>query len=113
MIWLFPGGEKLITAHSILACMSVAKESTSSGYVPPAKYFSSVRYVLRDLARTAEGLEILRQMAIVGVGGAAFPGEFGQNLVHQGINLVSRYGSAECGFLLSSYRAFENDKDWN
>ena len=113
MIWLFPGEEKPITAQTVLACLSAASESASTGSVPPVKYFSSVPYVLRDLSANERGLDVLRRMDIVGVGGAAFPTSLGQKLVAQGINLVSRYGSAECGFLLSSYRDFDEDHDWD
>lgn len=34
-------------------------------------------------------------------------------MVHQGIKLVSRLGSSECGFLMSSWRSFATDKTWN
>lgn len=50
-------------------------------------------------------------MDIVGVGGAALPAEVGDRLVTRGINLISRFGSAECEFLLSSHRGFI-DKEW-
>lgn len=113
MIWLFPGGDKPITAHTVLACLSVADERSSNNATVPVKYFSSVPYVLRDLAANHEGIDTLRRMDIVGVGGAAFPTTLGQKLVSEGVNLVSRYGSAECGFLLSSYRDFRNDSDWD
>jgi thioester reductase-like protein len=113
MIWLFPGGEKPITAQTVLACLAAANECFSNGSTNPVRYFSSVPYVLRDLATNNEGIDVLRRMDIVGVGGAAFPSTLGQKLVSEGVNLVSRYGSAECGFLLSSYRDFEKDKDWD
>jgi thioester reductase-like protein len=51
-------------------------------------------------------------MDIVGVGGAALPAEVGDRLVSQGVSLISRFGSAECGFLLSSQRAYSEDKHW-
>ncbi|KAF7514275.1 hypothetical protein GJ744_000045 [Endocarpon pusillum] len=113
MIWLFPGGEKPITAQTVLVCLSIAGEAASDESADPVKYFSSVPYVLRDLAADEKGIETLRRMDIVGVGGAAFPTILGQKLVSEGVRLVSRYGSAECGFLLSSYRDFEKDKDWD
>ncbi|ERF68364.1 hypothetical protein EPUS_06780 [Endocarpon pusillum Z07020] len=113
MIWLFPGGEKPITAQTVLVCLSLAGEAASNGSADTVKYFSSVPYVLRDLAADEKGIETLRRMDIVGVGGAAFPTTLGQKLVSEGVRLVSRYGSAECGFLLSSYRDFEKDEDWD
>jgi thioester reductase-like protein len=113
LIWLFPGGEKPITAQTILACLAVADKRFSNGSASPVRYFSSVPYVLRDLATNDAGLNVLRRMDIVGVGGAAFPSTLGHKLVSEGVSLMSRYGSAECGFLLSSYRDFEKDKDWD
>jgi thioester reductase-like protein len=113
MIWLFLGGEKPVTAQTVLACLAAAAKCASVGSIPPVKYFSSVPYVLRDLAANESGMDILRQMDTVGVGGAAFPTSLGQKLVDQGVNLVSRYGSAECGFLLSSNRNFDDDHDWD
>ncbi|CAD0032176.1 unnamed protein product [Aureobasidium pullulans] len=51
-------------------------------------------------------------MDIVGVGGAALPDEVGDRMVGKGINLISRFGSAECGFLMSSHRDYSKDKAW-
>jgi hypothetical protein len=56
------------------------------------------------------GLQFLKSMDIVGAGDAALPAEVGDRLVRRGINLISRFGSAECGFLLSSYREFIVDR---
>ncbi|KAL8771488.1 MAG: hypothetical protein Q9209_003158 [Squamulea sp. 1 TL-2023] len=58
------------------------------------------------------GMQMLQSMEIVGVGGAALPQDVGNSLVHEGVNLVSRFGSAECGFLLSSHRDYQKDKEW-
>ncbi|KAJ4301172.1 hypothetical protein N0V90_003262 [Kalmusia sp. IMI 367209] len=60
----------------------------------------------------AKGMEMLKSMDIVGVGGAALPVEVGDRLVRNNVNLISRFGSAECGFLLSSHRHFLKDKEW-
>jgi hypothetical protein len=59
-----------------------------------------------------KGLQLLQGMDIVGVGGAALPVEVGDRLVKNRVNLISRFGSAECGFILSSYRNFTVDRDW-
>jgi hypothetical protein len=76
------------------------------------KYFSSVPYILQMMEADEKGLEFLQGMEIVGVGGAALPAEVGDRLVKNKVNLISRFGSAECGFILSSYREFSVDKDW-
>ncbi|KAJ4344604.1 uncharacterized protein N0V89_012348 [Didymosphaeria variabile] len=89
-----------------------AASSTSDPTQPAVKYFSSVPYVLQMMEADTKGLEILKSMDIVGVGGAALPVEVGDRLVRNEVNLISRFGSAECGFLLSSYRNFAKDKEW-
>lgn len=64
------------------------------------------------MATHEEGLSHLQGMDIVGVGGAALPSEVGNMLVEQEVNLISRFGSAECGFLISSHREYCKDKEW-
>ena len=112
MVWLFPGKEAPITATNILNSLDVAAKSAAKSITPPVKYFSSVPYVLQMLASEDEGLRILQCMDIVGVGGAPLPPSVGDDLVQKGLNLVSRFGSAECGFLMSSHRNYSSDKDW-
>jgi acyl-coenzyme A synthetase/AMP-(fatty) acid ligase len=112
MIWLFPGKDVPITARNICSSLDVAKSYASTEGLPKVKYFSSVPYILQMMEAEERGLELLRGMEIVGVGGAALPAEVGDRLVKNKVNLISRFGSAECGFLLSSYRDFEADKDW-
>ena len=112
MIWLFPGADLPITTSNIFSSLECATSSTRTHQTPEVKYFSSVPYVLQMLAAEDEGLRILREMELVGVGGAALPQDVGNDLVQKGINLVSRFGSAECGFLMSSHRAYSTDKEW-
>ncbi|KAH7390432.1 hypothetical protein BKA64DRAFT_679228, partial [Cadophora sp. MPI-SDFR-AT-0126] len=112
LIWLFPGADAPITSASILSCLSAAAVAVLKAGTPPVRYFSSVPYVLQMLSETRDGLRALQSMEIVGVGGAALPETVGDQLVTENINLVSRYGSAECGFLLSSHREYSFDKGW-
>ncbi|KAL8967137.1 MAG: hypothetical protein Q9197_005597, partial [Variospora fuerteventurae] len=112
LIWLFPAKHVPITTSNILKCLATAEQAEASKNAPPAKYFSSVPYVLQMVAAEPEGLQKLQTMDIVGVGGAALPPSAGDSLVQHGVNLVSRFGSAECGFLLSSHRDYKKDKDW-
>ena len=112
MIWLFPGKDLPITAANIRRCLDVAAESSSCGSTPPIAYFSSVPYVLQMMASDDTGLIYLQDMDLVGVGGAALPAEVGDRLVQNGVNLVSRFGSVECGFLMSSHRDFGDDREW-
>jgi thioester reductase-like protein len=111
LIWLFPGKEVPITAENVLLSLRCAEEAATDGE-PSVKYFSSVPYVLQMLLDNAKGLDVLSSMDIVGVGGAALPEAVGDDLVQKGVNLISRFGSAECGFLMSSHREYEADKAW-
>ena len=112
MIWLFPGASQPVTTQNILKCISTAKISAKTHHCPPIKYFSSVPYVLEMLSDENDGRAMLKKMAVVGVGGASLSSSVGDSLVSDGINLISRFGSAECGFLLSSHRHFVMDKGW-
>ncbi|KAL1595711.1 putative secondary metabolism biosynthetic enzyme [Paraconiothyrium brasiliense] len=90
-IWLFPGKDVPITARNICKCLDVAKSSTLERTQPAVKYFSSVPYVLQIMEADAKGLQILKSMDIVGVGGAALPVEVGDRLVRNEVNLISRF----------------------
>ena len=112
LIWLFPGGEVPITATNILKSLHCARHAEKTEKAATVRYLSSVPYVLQMMAADVEGLEVLKKMEIVGVGGAALPQSVGDDLVQQDVNLVSRFGSAECGFLMSSHRTYAVDKEW-
>jgi thioester reductase-like protein/acyl-coenzyme A synthetase/AMP-(fatty) acid ligase len=112
LIWLFPGKDAPITAKNVIRCLDISAMSHSANRVPRVAYFSSVPYVLQMLASDEKGLKHLQGMDMVGVGGAALPNGAGDELVRTGVKLVSRFGSAECGFLLSSQRDFEQDHGW-
>ncbi|KAI1615480.1 hypothetical protein EDD36DRAFT_374374, partial [Exophiala viscosa] len=109
LIWLFPGKNVPITAGNVCKCLDAA---AADEVTPKVKYFSSVPYVLQMMGEDSNGLKHLQRMDVVGVGGAALPAEVGDRLVDSKVNLISRFGSAECGFLMSSYRDFDNDKEW-
>ncbi|KAF3384280.1 Iterative polyketide synthase afoE [Penicillium rolfsii] len=108
MLWCFPEGKCPLTARNVVKALEWARRASSA----PIKFFSSVPYVLQMLAEDERGLQILGSMDLVGVGGAAMPVTTGNLLVHSGINLLSRFGSAECGFLLSSHRNYKKDQEW-
>ncbi len=100
------------TTKNILVCMATAERAAVESSAAPVRYFSCVPYVLQMLAENLLGRAMLAEMEIVGVGGAALSAKIGDSLVEEGVNLISRFGSAECGFLLSSYRDFDTDKEW-
>ncbi|RDW75205.1 hypothetical protein BP6252_06347 [Coleophoma cylindrospora] len=110
MIVLFPEDSVPISAKNIISCLE-AVANTELG-LPKVRYFSSVPYVLQIMAQDKTGMEWLKKMDLVGVGGAALPQLVGDSLVQQNVNLVSRFGSAECGFLLSSHRNYATEKAW-
>ncbi|RBR13584.1 hypothetical protein FVER53590_08545 [Fusarium verticillioides] len=107
-IWFFPEGQAPITGANIMRAIEFARSHSPI----PVKYFSSVPYVLQMLSEEYGGIEVLQTMDLVGVGGAALPPAIGDKLVDEGVNLLSRMGSAECGFLMSSHRDYAKDKDW-
>lgn len=112
LIWLFPAKDVPITARNVYNCLDAAKTYAKIEGLPKVKYFSSVPYVLQMMEADEKGLELLQGMDLVGVGGAALPTEVGDRLVKKRVNLISRFGSAECGFILSSYRESSADQDW-
>jgi len=115
-IWFFPESKAPITCANILKAVSFARDNTITGGGASARdsvnYFSSVPYVLQMLSEEQEGINMLKTMDLVGVGGAALPAVIGDRLVDNDVRLVSRMGSAECGFLLSSDRDYASDKEW-
>ncbi|KAH7311831.1 hypothetical protein BKA65DRAFT_610060 [Rhexocercosporidium sp. MPI-PUGE-AT-0058] len=112
LIWLCPGADAPITSETILSCLSISKIATEKENTPVVRYFSSVPYILQMLSEISGGLKALQDMDIVGVGGAALPETVGDRLVEENVHLVSRFGSAECGFLLSSHRHYPTDRNW-
>ncbi|PWN87368.1 acetyl-CoA synthetase-like protein [Acaromyces ingoldii] len=78
------------------------------------RYFLSVPMILESLMREKLGINLLKDMDLVSTGGAPLPQHVGDDMVqHHNIRLVSRLGSSECGFLMSSWRDFDNDKEWS
>ncbi|KAL9131179.1 MAG: hypothetical protein Q9217_000832 [Psora testacea] len=119
MIWLFPGvQDKPITADNVLRAIDVTerfcKDYPYGSYEEGARvrYLTCVPFIVEIIAEKPEGLNVLRKMELVGVGGAALSTAVGDRLVGNGVNLISRYGSAECGFIFSSRRNYDTDKEW-
>ncbi|ORX40318.1 hypothetical protein BD324DRAFT_655201 [Kockovaella imperatae] len=112
VLYLYPTSEVPITSRNV--CLAV--EACNRG-VETSRYrvnsFLSVPYILSTLADDSSGVDLLKQMDLVSTGGAPLEKETGDKMVRQGIRLVSRLGSSECGFLLSSYRDFEHDLEWD
>ena len=111
MIWLFPG-ESPVTGSNVLKCASIASRASGTLSCPSIHHFSCVPQVLNFVSESSDGMTFLQTMQMVGFGGAPMPEELATRLVDADVNLVSRYGSTECGFLLSSDRVYSNDKAW-
>lgn len=110
MIWFFPEGHVPVTGSNVIRAVQTARNTNLASVM----YFSSVPYVLQMLLdEESRGLELLQTMDLVGFGGAALPTASGDELVNKGVNLLSRMGSAECGFLMSSHRDYANEKEWD
>lgn len=116
MINLFPGTQP-ITSANVQRAVGLANSYLANAC--PVKYFTSVPYILQMLGgdpadpQDESGLQLLQEMDLVGVGGAALPASVGEYLASRNVKLVSRFGSAECGFLLSSHRDYIADREWS
>ncbi|KAI0083934.1 acetyl-CoA synthetase-like protein [Irpex rosettiformis] len=120
---LFHGGSadllRSMNALSILYLFSSTHSMTAASIIgavsacPNNAAFLSVPYILKMLAEDTEGLKMLQRMDLVSVGGAPLPEQLGDEMVQQGIKLVSRLGSSECGFLMSSHRNYDLDLEWS
>lgn len=87
-IYFFPLHCLPVTADIVQAALACAG--------PTVRYFFTVPFILKLLLE-ANALAALKRMDIVSTGGAPLSDELGDFLVEQGVNLVSRYGSSECG----------------
>ncbi|PSS31017.1 hypothetical protein PHLCEN_2v2430 [Hermanssonia centrifuga] len=94
-----------ITVSNILGAMSATTSRITA--------FLSVPYILKMLAEDPRGLQMLQRMELVSTGGAPLPEALGDEMVRRGVRLVSRLGSSECGFLMSSHREYETDREWS
>ncbi|WWD02658.1 hypothetical protein V865_000698 [Kwoniella europaea PYCC6329] len=128
MIYFYPTSDVAITSNNVV-------ESIKACQIPPpapngmklsseqndernqrfkVTAFLSVPYILSTLAEVPNGpgMEMLRSMEYVSTGGAPLDSTIGDTTANQGVRLVSRLGSSECGFLLSSHRDYAVEKDW-
>lgn len=86
-ISLFPSSIPLTTPNILSALLSTPT---------PIEGFYVVPYVLKLLAESEEGVNLLKGMKLVTYGGAACPDELGDKLVKEhGVRLVEHYGLTE------------------
>ncbi|KAJ9115675.1 putative NRPS-like protein biosynthetic cluster [Naganishia adeliensis] len=119
MLYLYPSSTTAVTAANVMGAFRACTEyPTNASYTPPISAFLSVPYILTLLSPTADPSDkegataMLARMEIVSTGGAPLDTAVGDGLVEKGVHLTSRLGSSECGFLLTSYRDFQNDSEW-
>ncbi|KIJ67974.1 hypothetical protein HYDPIDRAFT_83419 [Hydnomerulius pinastri MD-312] len=103
-LYLFPTGSIPLTSANVIKLLAQA---------PDVQALYGVPLALKLLAETPEGLEVLRSLKLVMFGGSPCPDELGDLLVSEGVRLVGHYGLTEMGQLMTSFRDFETDKDWN
>ena len=118
---MFPTASIPLTSANIIKLLS---------QVPDIEAFHGVPFAFKLLAETPEGVQVLKRLKQVMFGGSPCPDELGDFLVSEGIPLVGHYGlsvsisyalvlklmrrlSAEMGQLMSSFRDFDTDKEWN
>lgn len=93
MIWFYPPTIP-ITAGNIIKAIETSEKALPE---VPVKIFTGVPYIQKICAEDEACLEVLKRMDMVGVGGASLPVELGDFMVENGVRLVSRFGSSECG----------------
>ncbi|KAG2150554.1 L-aminoadipate-semialdehyde dehydrogenase [Suillus clintonianus] len=103
-LYLFPTGSIPLTSANVIKLLKQA---------PDVEALYGVPLALKLLAETPEGLQVLKGLKLVMFGGSACPDELGDFLVNEGVRLVGHYGLTEMGQLMTSFRNFETDKDWN
>nr|XP_019007008.1 uncharacterized protein I203_00603 [Kwoniella mangroviensis CBS 8507]OCF70469.1 hypothetical protein I203_00603 [Kwoniella mangroviensis CBS 8507] len=128
MIYIFPTSDVAITSNNVVGSIKAcqippfalngielsSEQNAERNQRFKVTSFLSVPYILSTLAEdpNGPGMEMLRSMEYVSTGGAPLDTTIGDTMVHQGVRLVSRLGSSECGFLLSSHRDYATEKDW-
>ena len=112
IIWLFPEDKVPITGGTMCQWFNAIEKYQGTRYGVAMNLFACVPYVLQIIANDVRTRAKLKAFEIVGVGGAEMPFKLGDELVDESIRLVSRFGSAECGFLMCSDRDYERDKNW-
>ncbi|WWC89627.1 uncharacterized protein L201_004552 [Kwoniella dendrophila CBS 6074] len=128
MIYFYPTSEVPITTKNVVdavnSCQSPASPlegiqiSQTQQKERETRFrvnsFLSVPYILSTLAEDVDGpgMQLLKSLDYVSTGGAPLDTKIGDMMVSKGVNLVSRLGSSECGFLLSSHRDYQTERDW-
>lgn len=111
MIYFYPTSTTSVTASNVVGAVDACQQppsplpelNLSQGQLAErtgrfrVTTFLSVPYILSILAEDKAGVEMLKSMDMVSTGGAPLNSGIGDALVDQGVHLVSRLGSSECG----------------
>lgn len=108
VVYFYPTSEVAITAANVVAAVQACTapppdrqldkeeaEERADRYRVTA--FLSVPYILTILAEDQAGMGMMKQMELVSTGGAPLDPGVGAKMVKEGVRLVSRLGSSECG----------------
>ena len=108
VVYFYPTSDVPITAGNVVAAVRACtpppagrqyteeeEEEREERYT--VKAFLSVPYILTVLAEDQGGMEMMKQMDLVSTGGAPLDPGVGAAMVKDGVRLVSRLGSSECG----------------
>ncbi|WRT66055.1 uncharacterized protein IL334_003007 [Kwoniella shivajii] len=127
MIYFYPTSDTPITSKNVAEAVEACRRTPETPDITLSAVhleermhrfkvtsFLSVPYILSTLAEDLDGpgMNMLKRMDLVSTGGAPLDSRIGNMMVGQGVRLVSRLGSSECGFLLSSHRRYEVETDW-
>lgn len=77
-----------------------------------AEALFAVPYVYKLLGESIAGINKLRTLELCVYAESVMPTELGNELVDQGIKLISLYAGTDFGLLMSSQRDHATDKEW-
>jgi hypothetical protein len=100
VVYFYPTSDVPITAANVVAAIDSCKVDYSDEERRErftVKAFLSVPYILSVLAADNGGMDMLKAMDLVSTGGAPLDADVGATMAKQGVRLVSRLGSSECG----------------
>ncbi|KAG8879407.1 hypothetical protein FRB97_001634 [Tulasnella sp. 331] len=98
-IFLFPASTLPLTAANLLRLLNQPECDPEALFAVPYVY---------KLLGEEEGVKKLQEFKLCLFGGSAMPVELGDKLVNAGVKL----GITETGQLMTSFRDYDNDKDW-
>ncbi|KAH8804499.1 hypothetical protein F5884DRAFT_796175 [Xylogone sp. PMI_703] len=90
-----------VTRQNLIEAMEVAKPMM----------LCAVPYVLKLLAESEDGIQVMSKTELVLYGGSSCPDDLGDKLTERGITVVANYGATETGQIMTSFRP-AGDNEW-